>query len=110
MTVQDLNRASRGLYSGHRSATQKLMEERYQNAFYEAFPFEYGADGERLPESDVIPSLPPGEHRIRTVFEDFEAGEWRLVELPPEEYPALYEQYAEYQWVRDEAKARARDD
>ncbi|MFT5051743.1 MAG: hypothetical protein ACI8QZ_003163 [Chlamydiales bacterium] len=106
-SLQELNRTARKLYAEHRSAIQQLMETRYANAFYESYPYEYDVDGERLDPSDVIPAPPAGEHRIRQIFEDPEVDEWRLVELPPSEYPDLYSGYAEWKWVSDEAQQRA---
>ena len=63
-------------------------------------------DGERLDPSDVVPAPPAGEHRIRQIFEDPEVDEWRLVELPPAEYPDLYSGYAGWKWVADEVEQR----
>jgi len=105
-TVQELNRTARQLFSEHRSSIQRLMEDRYANAFYDSYPYEYDADGERMDPSDVIPAPAAGEYRIRQIFEDPNVSEWRLVELPESEYPDLYAAYREWSWVSEEVNQR----
>ncbi len=106
LTTQETKEIREQVIAEFKAEQTRLFQELYDAGFYTSYPYEYDDEGNvKTPDSYVV--IPADmSPLLKQWFASPSALEWRLVAIPIDTFPEIYEMFDEWRWVKKHLRPR----